>query len=196
MSCYSPPALACRLLEFLLPASDRDAILGDLIEEYTFRAESTSCLSASRWFWGQACRSFPHLLWSWLRSGNSLIAMSIATGVYIAMAILKLAADFTISRVFQPNKTTSIVVAPIIFLATAAIGGCIAARVRRGATMFLALIVMITVIVLIQIRICTVPVPWWYQFGFLTLGPLAVLITPELLSALNKPQRPATERQP
>lgn len=69
---------------------------------------------------------------------------------------------------------------PIVFLATTAIGGCVAARIRRGATIFLALIVMITVAVLIDVKVCSIPVPCWYQFGFLTLGPLAVIITPAL----------------
>jgi hypothetical protein len=29
-------------------------------------------------------------------------------------------------------------------------------------------------------------VPWWYQFGFLTLGPLAVIITPTLFGRLKQ----------
>jgi hypothetical protein len=47
------------------------------------------------------------------------------------------------------------------------------------------LIVMITVAVLIDVKACSIPVPWWYQFGFLTLGPLAVIITPALLGGLK-----------
>jgi hypothetical protein len=43
---------------------------------------------------------------------------------------------------------------------------------------FLALMVTITVAILIDVKFCSIPVPWWYQFGFLTLGPLAVIITP------------------
>jgi hypothetical protein len=49
---------------------------------------------------------------------------------------------------------------------------------------FLALIVMITVAVLMEVRVCTIPVPWWYQFGFLTLGPLSVLLAPTIVGAL------------
>jgi hypothetical protein len=69
---------------------------------------------------------------------------------------------------------------------TSAIGGSVAARIRRGATMFLALIVVITVGVLMELKVCTIPVPWWYQFGFLTLGPLAVIITPILFERLKQ----------
>ncbi len=109
--------------------------------------------------------------------------MGVAMGVYIFMGTLKFAADLMISKLAAPDQTTYIVLAPIVFLTTTAIGGCVAARIRRGATIYLALIVTITVAVLIDLKVCSVPVPWWYQFGFLTLGPLAVIITPALLGA-------------
>jgi hypothetical protein len=159
-------------------------MLGDLIEEYNLRAESASPLVATRWLWSQACRSVPFMVWSSLRSGNWLISMSIAAGVYMVMAMLKLAADLMISKLVAPQQATQVVIAPVVFLLAAAIGGCVAARARRGAMVFLALMVMITVAVSIELKVCTIPVPWWYEFGFLTLGPLAVLITPALIGVL------------
>lgn len=183
----SPPALACWVVESFLPARQSEAMLGDLIEEYTLRAESTSPLIASRWFWSQACRSLPSMAWSSLGSRDWLISTSVAIGVYIVMGMLKFAVDWTISKLVTPEQTTEVVLAPVVFLTTSAIGGCFAARIRRGATMFLALIVVITVAVLMELRVCTIPVPWWYQFGFLTLGPLAVIITPTLFGRLKRP---------
>lgn len=179
----SPPAFASWFLDSVVPVPYREALLGDLIEEYTLRAESASPLTASRWFWSQACRSVPSVVWSSLRSGGWLISMSIAMGVYIAMGMLKFAADLTISKLLAPEQATYVVLAPVVFLTTSAIGGCVASRIRRGATIFLALIVMITVAVLIDLKICTIPVPWWYQFGFLTLGPLSVLMAPAIVGA-------------
>jgi hypothetical protein len=161
-------------------------MLGDLIEEYTLRVESTSPFTASRWFWSQACRSVPSMVWSSLRSGNCLISMSIAMGVYIFMGVLKFVADLMISKLVSLGQTTHVILAPIVFLTTAAIGGCVAARIRRGATTFLALIVTFTVAVLIDLKVCSISVPWWYQFGFLTLGPLAVIITPALFWRLKQ----------
>jgi len=181
----SPPAFACWLLASVVPAPYREAVLGDLIEEYTLRAESASPVAASRWFWSQACRSVPSIVWSSLRSRDWLISMSIAMGVYIIMGTLKFTADLTISKFVAPPQTTYVILAPVVFLATTSIGGCVAARIRRGATIFLALIVMITVAVLIAVKVCTIPVPWWYQFGFLTLGPLSVLLTPAVFGVLK-----------
>jgi hypothetical protein len=139
----SPPAFACWLVESVLPGRYPEAMLGDLIEEYTLRAKSTSPLTASRWFWSQACRSFPSMVWSSLRSRDWLISMSVAMGVYIIMGMLKFAADWTISKLVAPDQTTYVVLAPVVFLTTSAIGGCVAANIRRGATIFLALIVVI-----------------------------------------------------
>jgi hypothetical protein len=92
-----------------------------------------------------------------------------------------------ISKVVAPNQVTYVVLEPIVFLTTTAIGGCVAARIRGGATIFLALIVMITVAILIDVKVCSIPVPWWYQFGFLTLGPLSVIIPPTLFGRLKQP---------
>jgi hypothetical protein len=181
----SPPAVACWFLDSVVPVPYREALLGDLIEEYTLRAESTSALAASRWFWSQAGRSVAAVVWSALRSGNWLISMSIAMGVYIAMGMLKFAADVMISKLLAPEQATYVVVAPVVFLTTTAIGGWVASRIRRGATIFLALIVMMTVAVLIDLKVCTIAVPWWYQFGFLTLGPLAVLMAPAIVGAFG-----------
>jgi hypothetical protein len=102
------------------------------------------------------------------------------------MGMLKFAADWTISKLVAPEQTTYVVLAPFVFLTTSAIGGCVAARIRRGTTIFLALFVTITVAVLIDLKVCSIPVPWWYQFGFLTLGPLAVIITPALFGRLKQ----------
>jgi hypothetical protein len=182
----SPPTFACSLLESVLPEHYREAILGDLIEEYTLRIESSSRFTASRWFWSQAFRSVPSMVWSTLRNGNCFITMSIAVGVYVFMATLKLAADSMISKLVSPHPTTQVILAPIVFLTATAIGGCIAARIRRGATIFLALMVTITVAVSIELKVCHIPVPWWYEFGFLTLGPLTVIITPALVGGLKQ----------
>ena len=54
----SPPTFACWLLESLLPDPYREAALGDLIEEYALRIESTSRFTASRWFWESSLSIF------------------------------------------------------------------------------------------------------------------------------------------
>jgi hypothetical protein len=185
MSRYSPPAFACRLFQTVLPVPYRGALLGDLIEEYNLRAEAMSPSAATRWFWGQACRSIPFIIGSSLRNGDWLISASAAVGVYVIMEMLISAADFMIAKLVAPEPTAYVVLAPIVFLAFTSIGGYAAARIRFGTAVFLALFVMITVAVLIVVKACPIPMPWWYKFGFLTLGPLTVLLTPVAFGVLK-----------
>jgi len=179
MSRNSPPVFAFWLLECLLPVQFRDAILGDLAEEFLLRA-SSSRSSARRWFWGQAFRSLPFLLWSLLRS-EFAFSTGIAAVVFLSMAGLKFTADLVIRRWVAPAPLTEVVLAPIIFLSLSMLGGCLAGRIRRAAAVFLALMVATTVVVLIALNPCPIPVPWWYQFGFLTFGPMTVLLAPAIL---------------
>ena len=64
--------------------------------------------------------------------------------------MLKLAADLMISKLVAPQQGTQVVHCARCVSRQAAIGGCVAARVRRGAMVFLALMVMITVAVSIE----------------------------------------------
>ncbi len=99
--------------------------------------------------------------------------------------MLKFATDFIIRKLVAPGPTTYVVLAPIVFLTITSIGGHAAARIRYGTAVFLALFVMITVAVQIVVKACPIPVPWWYEFGFLTLGPLTVLLTPVAFGVLK-----------
>lgn len=58
----SPPALAERLLAWVSDAQIRDHLLGDLHEEYLARLRAPGA-QARRWYWSQALRSLPRLLW-------------------------------------------------------------------------------------------------------------------------------------
>jgi hypothetical protein len=177
--------LACRFFESVLPAPQGEFLLGDLLEEYALRLQSESPFAARRWFWSQTWRSILPLLWSALRNENWLLSMGFAAGVYVAMETLKFIADLLILKLFDPGQAARIALAPVIFLTAAALGGCIAARIRRLATIFLALMVMMTVATSVALKICTIPVPWWYPVGFLVLGPLSVLLTPAVVQSLR-----------
>jgi hypothetical protein len=179
------------LLDSVLLPRSRDEILGDLIEEHALRADAKSGFEASCWFWSQTCRS---LAWSSLADGWGW-NLATAIAVYVGTAALKIGAEFAIARLFQPREMTQVVVAPILFLAATTVASCVAAGVRRGATVFLSLLVFIAVGVLIALNVCTIPVPWWYKFGFLTIGPASVFAAPVIrksLRGLNNLERSIT----
>ena len=182
----APPRLATCILERILPARFREAALGDLVEEYAVRVETSPRSSAVRWFWSQSFRSIPSVVSASLRNLSWLRSIGIALAVYAVLGAVELVADFTITRVIGVSQAAAIALAPVVFLMASSIAGCVAARIRRGAVAFVALFVVITVSVLIRLKVCPIPVPCWYQFGFLILGPLAVLTAPSLLHAREK----------
>jgi predicted permease len=65
MNRNTPPRLACWLIERFTVAADRDAVLGDLTEEFEAHSQASSA-TARRWYWQQALRSLiPSLRRRW-----------------------------------------------------------------------------------------------------------------------------------
>jgi hypothetical protein len=108
MSRCSPSSFACLLLESVLPARYREAILADLIEEYAVLTKSSSSFAAWCWFWSQICRSMPVVAWLCLRDGW-LVNLCSAITVFVAMAAFKIGIDLTISKLFSPEPMTHVV---------------------------------------------------------------------------------------
>ncbi|HYD53400.1 MAG TPA: permease prefix domain 2-containing transporter [Gemmatimonadaceae bacterium] len=66
-----PPRTAELLLETLGAAPElRDAIVGDLAEEYAWLVDATTVRDARRWYWREALRAVPHLLRSSMRAAT------------------------------------------------------------------------------------------------------------------------------
>jgi hypothetical protein len=64
----APPRTTERLLAGLGAKPDfRNAVLGDLAEEFASRVDTDGIESATRWYRREAARAVPHLLGSWLR---------------------------------------------------------------------------------------------------------------------------------
>lgn len=68
----------------------REAILGDLAEEFAIRVEEQGVDEARRWYRRQAARTAPHLLRQWaLRLGSFDVAQIVAfTFIYLAVGTL------------------------------------------------------------------------------------------------------------
>jgi hypothetical protein len=63
---HTPPGTAERLLEALGAEPEfRDALLGDLAEDFATRAAHDGERAARRWYWREALRVAPHLLLNW-----------------------------------------------------------------------------------------------------------------------------------
>lgn len=173
MSQRTPSPAATWLLQRVLPERDREAILGDLIEEYELRARSTTPLMVSRWYWGQACRSIPRMTWGAVSRGRWLPTLGVAVGAYIAAGALEFAGTVAISKLLTPDAPVFTVISLVVGLATMVIGGYLATWIRPGSATAMAAIVMIVVAVLMMTT--SGDAALWYGLAFLILGPLAAL---------------------
>ena len=173
MSHHSPSPMATWLLERVLPERDREAILGDLIEEHELRAQSTTPWMVSRWYWGQVCRSIPRMVWGSLSRGRWLPTLGVAVGAYIAAGALEFAGTVAISKLLAPSAAVYTVISLVVGLTTMVIGGYVATWIRPGAGTVMAGIVMIVVAVLMMTMSGSAPL--WYGLTFLIVGPLAAL---------------------
>jgi hypothetical protein len=166
------PKTATWLIASLLPRADRDAFIGDLIEEYAIRARSASPASAAGWYWGQVLRSAPLVLWSVVRHGG-LLTIAIALAVYVGAGFVEEAAFRALIKLLGRDVAGLDVLGVIVGLATFTAGGYVATWVRPGAAPALAAIVLISVLWL-MVTVTGNQSPW-YGLTFLVAGPLAAL---------------------
>jgi hypothetical protein len=75
-----PPRTAVWLLNLCAGSAAADAIVGDLLEEYSLAAARSSPGSASVWFWRETWRTIPHLLAAGFRGARWLTAAAVAAG--------------------------------------------------------------------------------------------------------------------
>jgi hypothetical protein len=101
--------------------------------------------------------------------------MKVGAGVFLSM--------------LRACPLAEVIISPFVFQAITGVGGCLASRLRRQATIFLSLMVSLTVAILVAIDGCRITVPWWYQFGFFVAGPISVLVVPAIIC------RPERSRQ-
>ena len=173
MSRHSPSPPATWLLERVVPERNREAVLGDLTEEYRLRAPSASPFAVSRWYWGQVCGTISHVLWTYVRGGEWLLTLGIAVGAYLAAGTIEFVGTVTIARLFALEAEAFIVVSLIVGLTTMVLGGYFAAWIRPAAAPAVAGIAFIVVAVLMMTM--SDSEPFWYALAFLIVGPLASL---------------------
>jgi hypothetical protein len=165
------PRVATCLLKCLLPPTDREVVLGDLIEEYAIRARSDPASTVDRWYWGQVYRSIPQAQWSAIRRGGAVTTLGTALAAFIAAGALESAGLAALSRVLVMDANQPTALSVIVGLATIVLGGYVAAWIRPGAAHALAGIEMIAVVILMVTMSGSAPL--WYGLTFLIIGPLA-----------------------
>ena len=161
------------ILGRLLPEAQKDAVIGDLIEEHALRTATSHAPNDSWWYLGQVSRSLLPLLLAAARRGQWLPTFGAAVAAYGLIKIIESASEVTLFAVLAPQSLAYVLAAYLIGPANMMLGGYVAARIRPGAATVLAIISIIMVLQWMATAGSTVSI--WFSAFFLVVCPLTAL---------------------
>jgi hypothetical protein len=170
-------AVATWMFSRLIPKGDRDSLIGDLVEEYAFRANAASSSVAFRWYLRQVCASVPPLLWLRLSRATWLATFGVALLAYVAVGVVQVILQWAMTGAAATlySPLGPVVVFPmVVAIAYVAEGFRRRSAIVLGAMMLIA----ITAVTL------WVPenAPLWYRIAYFVVGPAAAVIGSTLRS--------------
>jgi hypothetical protein len=162
------PRSAIRILRWLLSERDREALIGDLVEECALRSAEPA-QDSCRWCWEQVGRSVLPLLQARIRRRGWPGKLGAAAAAYVVVAPLVVASDVVALELSGGQPAVQAWISFLAFVAALMLGGCLATSIRRGAAAPLAAIVM----VMSALWLAQMPdrPSIWYQLGLLLAGP-------------------------
>jgi hypothetical protein len=169
-----PVRVIARLTECLLPRDPADAVIGDLLEEFSVRAQTMRQVRATAWFAGQAVRSVPRLLllsvnrWSWLKS------LGVAVLAFEVLERLEPIVRRWLVTSLEPDINERIVISLLVGFASCACGGCLATWMRRGSALIYSAIG--TSFLVYASVTMDVDEPLWIPTAFIVTALLAPII--------------------
>lgn len=174
MTSRHAPRFAMWALSRLAPRSQREALIGDLAEEFALRANTASSSAALKWILRQVCASAPPLLWARLTGAAWISTVGIALLAYMGVAVVELIVNSAIASV---SATTAVAYSPAAMLITfplVVVIGYFATRYRRGAAPVLATMMLLSVTAMTLWA--TESMPTWYRIAYFVVGPAATFI--------------------
>lgn len=166
------PALliATRLVCLLVPHDSREALLGDLTEEYAQRAKNLSPSSACWWCVRQLVASTASLLWFCLMETAWLSTFGVALLAFLAAGESQFLIRQQLSSSF-PGTHAELNL--LVFIPTVALIGYFAEGLRRRSAVVLGLMMLASIIPMIFES--GTSSPSWLQIAWLLIGPVAAL---------------------
>jgi hypothetical protein len=138
-----------RLADWVLACAtapdNRDAVAGDLAEEYAIRLSEGSQLRAVCWYWSQVFRTVPWLLWIPVRKGLFGVLV-VALAACVVQAGVELFAASVIRTLLAPDAAASLLIGLAVVLLSMFAVSYVAARVRPGAGTLLMMIAIVAVL--------------------------------------------------
>jgi hypothetical protein len=180
MKRYPSIHVATWILSRLVPEGERDALVGDLIEEHALRAGTTSSSAALRWCLQQVCASAPPLLWARLRRAAWIVTFGVALLAYTAVGLV----EWIVNRAIPSSSAASaanMLLGLLIPFPMVVLIAYFAARFSPRAPIVLGtiMLLMVTVMTLTSAE----SIPTWYRIAYFLVGPAAAFIGCALRSA-------------
>jgi hypothetical protein len=167
------PALrvATWIFSWLVPKTEREPLIGDLVEEYALRAKAISSSAALKWYLLQICASVPPLLWSRLTRAVWLSTLGVALLAYFAVGVAQVIIRWAISSSSATvyNPLDLIAIFPMVVLI-----GYFAERFRRRSAIVLGAMMLAAITAMTVWT--TESSPLWYRVAWFFVGPAAALI--------------------
>lgn len=171
--------MAAWAFSWLAPRREREALLGDLAEEFALRESTASAAAARRWCRRQICVSAAPLLWSRLTRTAWIATTGTALLAYVAVGLSELMVHWLMADSSLTGRGAYDPVGMVITFPMVVLIGYFAARLRRAAPIVLGAIMLLNVTAMTLWA--TENVPAWYTIAYFIVGPAAALLG----SALN-----------
>jgi hypothetical protein len=165
------PALriATRMLSWLVPPDHRQALLGDLAEEYAQRARHHSSSAVGWWYLRQLGASLPSLLWFALTQTAWLSTLGMALLAFLAANETQFLIRQRIASSFAGAHAELNL---MFFVPAVALSGYFSEGLRRRSAIVLGVMMLVSIIPMIFDGSNS---PVWLRIAWLLLGPVAAL---------------------
>jgi hypothetical protein len=184
MKRYPSIYVATWILSRFVPEGERDALVGDLIEEHALRAATTSSSAALRWCLQQVCASVPPLLCARLRRAVWIATFGVALLAYTAVGDVEWIVNRMIPSSPGIGTAANMLLGLLIPFPMVALIAYVAARFSPRAPIVLG------VIMLLMVTLMTLTsaerIPTWYRIAYFLVGPAAAFIGSALRAAAVK----------
>jgi hypothetical protein len=167
-------------LSRLVPRSDRDALVGDLAEEYALRARAASASAARKWYLRQLCASAAPLLWTRLTRSAWIATLGVALFAYIAVGVVEFMVNWALAGSSATGTAAYNPLGMAITFPMVVLIGNFAAGFRRTAPMVLAALMLLSVTAMTLWG--NERLPTWYAIAYFCVGPAAAFIGSALRS--------------
>jgi hypothetical protein len=181
MKRYPSIQMATWMLSRLVPDGERDALVGDLIEEHALRAAATSPSAALGWCLQQVLASAPPLLWARLRRAVWIATVAVALLAYTAVGVVEWIVNRALPSSAATGTVANMLLGLLIPFPMVALIAYVAARFSSRAPIVLGaiMLLMVTLMTLTSAE----RIPTWYRIAYFVVGPTAAFIGSALRSA-------------